>query len=530
MQQLCQRLENITGKRPLLVIGLTLLAIGLPLSLFLTSLSQFFLAGSFLLEGTIKGKLTRFLNNKPALLLAGFWLLHALGMAWTSDIGEGLKDLRIKLPLLLLPLILAGSGPVSRRQFRWVLGVFVASVVVAGCIHTVVLFSGQVTDIRDIHIFKISHIRFSLFCCLSIAVCQWMAGSGGPWARSLHLVQAWIVAYLVITASATGLVILTVLAIPYFLGWSVFHRKPILLFATVATLTVAVLAVSKPVAVAWRQMTERKAYTVPVHAYSAEGHYYYTDTTQTAYENGYPVWVEICDQELSRDWQKRSRIAYDSLDRLGRPVRSTLIHFLASKGLKKDAAALETLSPDEISGIENGISNTAMLRASPINRRIQEVVWEVVDYRNGGDANGHSIMQRLEYWKAAWFLIGEHPFFGVGTGDMPAAFDSAYERTDSRLLHKNRKRSHNQFLAITVALGLAGLVGFLMVLLTGLIRDGIRHRNLLYIAFWSIAVLSMLSEDTLETQPGATFFALFFVLLALPNSQTAGQRPDKTSS
>ncbi|MFM2135283.1 MAG: hypothetical protein RL021_683 [Bacteroidota bacterium] len=530
MQALHQRLENVTGKRPLLVIGLMMLAIGLPLSLFLTSISQFFLAGSFLLEGSIKGKFTRFLNNKPAVLLAGFWLLHVLGMAWTSDVGEGLKDLRIKLPLLLLPLIITGSGPVSRRQFRWVLGTFVTAVVVASCIHTFVLWTGQVTDIRDIHIFKISHIRFSLFCCLSIAICQWMAVSGGLAARSLHLVQLWIVAYLIITASATGLVILCVLATPYFLGWSVLNRRPVLFLATAATLIVACMAVWKPFSVAWRQMTERKAYTVPVHAYSAEGHYYYTDTSQTAYENGYPVWVEICDQELSRDWQKRSSIAYDSLDRLGRPIRSTLIHFLASKGLKKDAEALKTLSPDEIAGVENGISNVSMLKAAAINRRIKEIVWEIVDYRNGGDANGHSITQRLEYWKTALYLIGEHPFFGVGTGDMPDAFDSAYDRTDSRLLHKNRKRSHNQFLAITVAFGIAGLVGFLLLLTVGMIRDGIRHRNLLYIAFWSIAVLSMLSEDTLETQPGATFFALFFVLLSVPNSQTAAPRSDNTSS
>lgn len=530
MQTLYQRLEGVTGKRPLLIIGLTLLVIGLPLSLFLTSLAQFFLVGSFLLEGPLKGKLTRFLNDAPAVLLVGFWMVHSLGMAWTSDVEEGLKDLRIKLPLLLLPIVIVGSGPISRRQLRWIIGVFIAAVVVASCIHMGVLLSGDVTDVRDIHIFKISHIRFALFCCLAIVLCQWLIATGKRTSVMIHFVQAWIAAYLFITASATGLVIMGILAIPYALGLALYHRKPIAALAVVATVTAATMAVWKPVSIAWQQATERKVYPVPLHAYSAEGNYYYSDTAKSGFENGYPVWVEICDQELSRDWQKRSRIPYDSLDRMGQPIRSTLIRFLASKGLKKDAMGLKTLDADEIRGIEDGMANVSLLNASAINRRIKELVWEIVDYRNGGDANGHSITQRVEYWRTAWYLIGKHRWFGVGTGDMPDAFKTAYEETGSRLLPENRKRSHNQFLAITVALGVAGLCYFLLVLLVALMRNGARSGNLMYIGFWLIAVLSMLSEDTLETQPGATFFALFFVLLALPNDHIDRQHPERTSS
>lgn len=529
MQPLYQRLEAVTGKRPLLMIGLTLLVIGLPLSLFLTSLSQFFLVGSFLLEGSFKGKITRFLNNTPAVLLVGFWMLHSLGMAWTTDVEEGLKDLRVKLPLLLLPVILAGSGPVSRRQFQWVIGLFIASVVTASCIHIGVLLSGTVTDVRDIHIFKISHIRFALFCCLAAVLCQWLIATRSA-SPLIHLVQVWIAAYLFITASATGLVILGLLAIPYTLVLAIRHRRPVVALTVIAILATATMAVWKPVSIAWQQATERKTYPVPQHAYSAEGHYYYADTTKTGFENGYPVWVEICDQELSRDWKKRSRIPYDSLDRMGQPVRTTLIRFLASKGVKKDAQGLRSLDAEDIRGIENGVANVSLLKGSAVNRRIKEVVWEIVSYRDGGDANGHSITQRLEYWKTALYLIDEHPLFGVGTGDMPAAFASAYDATDSRLLPENRKRSHNQFLAVAVAFGVAGLGLFLMVLLAGLIKNGIKSGNLMYIGFWLIAVLSMLSEDTLETQPGATFFALFFVLLAIPNEYAVVQRADKTSS
>jgi hypothetical protein len=51
----------------------------------------------------------RGLGNKALLLLPmAFYLLHVLGMAWTSDIDFGLFDLEVKLSLLLLPLVAAG--------------------------------------------------------------------------------------------------------------------------------------------------------------------------------------------------------------------------------------------------------------------------------------------------------------------------------------------------------------------------------------------------------------------------------------
>jgi hypothetical protein len=56
----------------LYVFGLIVLATGLPVSLFLISISQFILAGSFFLEGNVTEKFKRFLNNKAAVLIAGY--------------------------------------------------------------------------------------------------------------------------------------------------------------------------------------------------------------------------------------------------------------------------------------------------------------------------------------------------------------------------------------------------------------------------------------------------------------------------
>jgi O-antigen ligase len=133
---------------------------------------------------------------------------------------------------------------------------------------------------------------------------------------------------------------------------------------------------------------------------------------------------------------------------------------------------------------------------------------EYDEFRNKRNINGHSLTMRLYFWKAALHVIKAHPVFGVGTGDVQNAINEAYEETGSPLNITWRKRPHNQFITITVALGITGLIIFLFALF----YPPIRYRKwipALYWPFFIIAVLSFLTEDTLETQAGLTFFAVF---------------------
>jgi O-antigen ligase len=143
-------------------------------------------------------------------------------------------------------------------------------------------------------------------------------------------------------------------------------------------------------------------------------------------------------------------------------------------------------------------------------------MWEFHQYTEGGDPNGHSIMQRLESWKAALHVIKAHPLFGVGTGDLPNQVNNQYGEMHSKLDGTHYLRPHNQYLAIAVAFGITGLCYFLFTLCYPLYFS--RNRNYFYFVFFLTLVISMLTEDTLETQPGATFFAFFnaFFLFAMP--------------
>jgi O-antigen ligase len=53
----------------------------------------------------------------PLPWMAVYYLLHVLGMGWTEDVGFGLFDLEIKLPLLVMPLV-ALTLPTMPREAR----------------------------------------------------------------------------------------------------------------------------------------------------------------------------------------------------------------------------------------------------------------------------------------------------------------------------------------------------------------------------------------------------------------------------
>ncbi|MCL4281260.1 MAG: O-antigen ligase family protein [Flavobacteriales bacterium] len=73
------------------------------------------------------------LKDKALLLLPmAFYLLHVVGMAWTSDIDFGLFDLEVKLSLLLLPLVAAGMAlPDGKDLLRPAMAAFSVGLVVA---------------------------------------------------------------------------------------------------------------------------------------------------------------------------------------------------------------------------------------------------------------------------------------------------------------------------------------------------------------------------------------------------------------
>jgi O-antigen ligase len=170
------------------------------------------------------------------------------------------------------------------------------------------------------------------------------------------------------------------------------------------------------------------------------------------------------------------------------------------------------LSNEEVRAIESGIANCFYIYKPGIIVRLHQVLWEYKTFCETGFLNAHSVLQRYEFWKASKGIIKEHFWFGVGTGDINNSFRVQYEKMNTSLDMDHRWRSHNQYMSIFVVFGVVGFVWFIITLFYPIISTG-KFRDFLYMSFFIIATLSMLTEDTIESQAGVTFFAFFNAFL-----------------
>ncbi|MFO8055477.1 MAG: O-antigen ligase family protein [Bacteroidales bacterium] len=505
--------KAIFGER-MYFFGLILLAVSLPLSKFTISISQFIIAIGWLFSSRIWQRVRYFLKTPSAWMISGIYILFVLGMLYSTNFEHGLKELRIKLPLLILPFMIATAPPLSRRQWNFVMGFFVASVLGASFVSTYILATTDILDTRNISPY-ISHVRFGLMLSLAFFTCVFYAYKTMLWSlRFLMIIlAAWIVIFLVLLEAVTGLGITVVLGIGMLIVMALKEGKPWVRFSFVGSLVVLlILGIFFTNRIISEELKAPQVDFSSLEDTTARGNPYYHDSSSTWHENGHYIYLYICEEEMKKEWNKRSDIPYGGKDHQDHQIKNTLIRFLNSKGMRKDGDAVQQLSEEEVAAIENGIANINYMRRSSFRARLSQIIYEYKNYRQQGNPGGHSVMQRLEYWKAAIGIIHDHPWIGVGTGDINDAFNEQYKKMSSQLEREFRLRAHNQYLRVGAALGLIGLALFLLFLLYPVFAAKAWEEGLFMVYFF-IVLMSMLTEDTLETQVGATFFAFFFAFL-----------------
>ena len=250
--------------------------------------------------------------------------------------------------------------------------------------------------------------------------------------------------------------------------------------------------------------------------FSANGCLYQNDTIYKFTENGNYVYILMCDIELKKEWSKKSKLNFDGLDNRKNSLRYTLVRYLASKALTRDSMGFSQLTDEDITLIENGYANYSYTNPADIRTRVHEILWEIDGAMRKHETNGHSLTMRLEFWQAAVWIIKEHLLLGVGTGDVEQAFKDKYAEYDSGLQKEWQLRSHDQYLATTVALGLVGFVVFLIYILAPFFSH--KKLSVFFIFFILIELISFINEDTLETQAGVTF-CIFFTQLFFHNDE-----------
>jgi hypothetical protein len=494
---------------------LILLAISVPLSRYFMSIAQILLIVNWLVEGNLYEKFKKFFNNKAALVFSSLWLLHVIGLFFTDDFNYAFKDLRIKLPILILPIIFSSSKQISKKQFNILLAFFIAAVFSETIISSFLYFKKEFIDIRDIFPF-ISHIRFSLNVCLAIFSLGYFLFKSSEknviYKFFLVILIVWLIVFLMFTQLMTG-VIITLTCMVIILIYNIFQSKSKLLKLVFIIILIAVpLFIGLYVRDVVKEVYHINSIDLKtLDRNTALGNPYSHNLYNQQIENAYYVWIYISKDEMRNAWNKRSSIEYFGRDKKNQLIEATLIRFLTSKGYRKDAEGVNKLTEHEICLIENGMANSRFDDISEIRKRIYKIIWEIKRYNMGSNSSGHSVMQRLEYWKASLSIIKSNFWIGVGTGDMNKVFSNYYDEENSSLFYSFRWRSHNQFLSIFVGFGVIGFIWFIVFLLYPPIKTG-RMFDYYYFVFFIISILSMLSEDTIESQAGVTFFAYFSCL------------------
>ncbi|NJK85173.1 MAG: hypothetical protein HC906_03640 [Bacteroidales bacterium] len=153
--------------RRIYFIGLVLLVVSLPFSLFLLSLSMFILGLNWIAEGNLKNKALLIYSRKSILFLVSIYLVHLLGLIFTTNFEYARHDLKIKLPLLILPVIIGTSDELKLTEIKTLFHFFVAAVTTSTLISFVVYLNQhplQIIDQRDISLFYIAYPVF-ITCC-----------------------------------------------------------------------------------------------------------------------------------------------------------------------------------------------------------------------------------------------------------------------------------------------------------------------------------------------------------------------------
>jgi len=507
------------------------MAISLPLSKALMSIFTGCLMLNWLIEGHFQVKLQQLKERKSLLLIISVFLLYLVGLLWTNSLQWGLHDVKIQLPLLILPLVIGTSGTLSYMQIKRIIYAFSAAVIVASFCSVFVLlgFSGKsIHDPRELSLF-ISHIRFSLLINISIFSLFWFALKAEKKnileKTFLFLAMLWLTIFLVILKSATGwivfLIVASVVVFQNILSIKNIRGRVLLMSVLLSIFLIPTIYIGYVI---------QQFYTIETvpsdlsQVRTSKGNRYLYDFNNKELENGHYTYLFINDDELREAWNKRSQINYDSTSTSGYN-HYILYRYLTSKGFRKDAEGLEKLSDNDIRNIENGMTNYRFVNPFSFYTRIYQIIWEIDVYHKGGNPSGHSVTQRLEYYKMASQIIKENFWFGNGTGGYYQAYQNMYNQNKFFQDQEYRQRSHNMFLSYWIDFGLIGMC-YICFALTAPVFWERKTKSFLLLIFLLIVLISFMNEDTLNNHDAITFFAFFYPLYLYSKHESLNPLPE----
>ena len=457
---------------------LCLFAVGIVCSKFLMSMSILLGLLNLIAEGDFKQYFQNLKQNKFFVLVLLFFLLHVLAMAWSDNWEYGLNDLRRKLSLLAVPIIIISKPIQLRTNYKIILFCFVTALIITSLINAFAYFHFEdyfvFTDVRDMSLFN-SHIRYAIMISFGIPVLMEINDSR----KGLYLIIpaiVWLLLYTYLSQVLTGLISLFTILIAYILYKLIVDRKIKSLFFLILTFGIGLgfsfsLLFSEP----------------------------------EVNDNSKANFIS-----MKTEWEKKSNFSFEGKDKRDQELKYTLARFLESKNLTKDAKGIQSLTDEEIKAVENGMADVSEMKIG-FWGRLEGLRYQI---NHSTNPNGHSLLQRLEAWRTGIEIYKDYPFLGVGTGDLDDAYKRKYRDNHSQLIPKNQIRAHNTYLTSLITFGIIGLLLFVFIVFYHL-KLQIQHKQLLGFIFMILMLVTFFFEDTLETQTGITLFSFFAALYSI---------------
>jgi len=131
----------------------------------------------------------------------------------------------------------------------------------------------------------------------------------------------------------------------------------------------------------------------------------------------------------------------------------------------------------------------------------------------GKDWGGKAL--RIAIWKCSADILKDHWLLGVGTGDVQDSLQQAYEDRKFYFASRyNRYNAHNEYIQISLATGLPGLIILLSCILYPIWNYKRKFTSSVYLLFLLLFSFICFSESLLEANKGVIWYSFFNSIFA----------------
>jgi hypothetical protein len=506
-------------------IGLCLLVASMPTSRYMLSVSQIMLGVNWLAEGNFKNKFRIFFSNKPAIAFTLIYGLHIVGLLWTEDFHYAItSDLKHKLPLLTLTLVIVTSPALDIKKLLFILFIFVASVLAVSFIGIYLNLTQDLVNYRDILPF-VSHLYYSMMLVFGAFLLPWLTKQVTEKKEYLYLsyaISLWLILFVFIIRSLTGIASLTGVII-FILIWLFLKHKNILVrISAISVLIIGIFACSTFLVYMYNKVSHKVEVDFSsLDKYTKEGNPYTNNALNPQRENGYLVHIYLAEAELKQAWNEVSEVEYYDKDQSGQFVRYTLWRYMTSKGYRKDKEHVALLSEEDIAAIERGITNHYYIQWPGILVRVHQTMMGLQIYFNTKNPSWSSLTQRLDLWKASYYAFIKSPVVGWGTGDIFIAMNYGLEKTDSYMKGHDIK-PHSQYILFLLTLGVVGLFLFFVLYIYTITKTK-AVRVFPFIIFLITFGVNGLGNNPIDAQIGQAMFVFFTLFFGFMYNETVSK-------